>query len=158
MTFRGDLCGFGYLKLVLLWLWNLINKMENKHLNNKTKKIFTCFHCSQNLTKKSNLVRHINKVHLTKNISKHHIESKCVLCKIDCPKQDLIKHYNLYHDIDVATENLEFHDLTLFNTWKSNVEKDTVSKFIKYNTKQSGTSTIYFYRCHRDGYGKILDI
>lgn len=64
----------------------------------------------------------------------------------------LISHLRSYHQIQVATERLEFANLELFHQWKAAAEKKTNSMYVqKCACQQSLTTNRWYYYCNRAG-------
>ncbi|KAJ8933428.1 hypothetical protein NQ314_013984 [Rhamnusium bicolor] len=66
-------------------------------------------------------------------------------------EKNMINHYHhSVHNIIMGTSKIEFNNYIKFEQWKTNMEKDTISKYIKYRTKDTNNTLIHYYRCYRD--------
>lgn len=121
-------------------------------------KPFKCSDCGVAFTQKNSLNFHKRK--------KHNINNETVLYRKKCPLCSFvalgrsIKSINLHfkdsHGITLKFEKHHFNSVEDFNTWKDNIEKYTVSSFIKKDTySKDGISTCSTYQCHRTDIFKI---
>lgn len=77
---------------------------------------------------------------------------KCPLCKCDCIKTQFVNHLESVHDLPVRTETLKFSSSEEFILWKTDLEKQTGSLFVKkHGTQKSINFSRTVYCCHRSG-------
>lgn len=118
-------------------------------INKKTYN-FTCTTCHKNFTHLRNFKAHV-KTHQPTSTSEHH-KLKCPLCKYDCVKAEFFHHLESVHDLPISTETLNFSSSEEFILWKTNLEKQTSSSFIKkHGTKKNTNFSRTIYWCHRSG-------
>ena len=90
------------------------------------------------------------------------------LCK-DCArsKSELYEHLKERHDVVIAFENLKFKDLNEFLQWKSDMERESKSKFIsnhgwlpteKCKKNDVHMSSLGFLFTYRKGYVRNIKI
>ncbi len=60
-------------------------------------------------------------------------------------------HYVEEHNIVLECENMDFRNFDEFSEWKSNLEKETVCRFLTVRNYKCGSHTRYVYSCHRSG-------
>ncbi|KAJ8910233.1 hypothetical protein NQ315_015925 [Exocentrus adspersus] len=108
------------------------------------KKFHICPFCSENFQTLQHLVSH-KKTHLAK--------LKCSVCPYTgYDRENLILHYRSHHFFSIENECLKFDTFEDFQTWKSKVETETYSSFVKmYGSKKATNCTTINYNCHRSG-------
>lgn len=62
---------------------------------------------------------------------------------------NLLKHFQLEHNISISTENFKFDNIEYFTQWKNDLEATTDTKFVKIGSEKQ---MITYYSCHRSGY------
>lgn len=122
--------------------------------SNQISEKFTCADCGGSFTKKCNLIRHITRRHSKTDGSKSMPVLKCIMCTFECEKKEMVNHYSSTHNINISTTTVAFKNFLEFEKWKMEMEKETISKYIKYRAKRTNEKVIHFYRCHRDGFFK----
>ncbi|CAH0548533.1 unnamed protein product [Brassicogethes aeneus] len=134
---------------------NLKRHVNNKHADkaNTVKLQFSCENCQQNFTSKWNLNRHVRRC-IPNAIRKKKIV-KCVLCNyFQDTRDNVVNHYSNYHQIEIITKKITFVNFEEFERWKEEVEKETVSRFVKGSFHKNNEKDTNYYRCHRDGFYK----
>nr|XP_024215683.1 uncharacterized protein LOC106680190 isoform X2 [Halyomorpha halys]XP_024215689.1 uncharacterized protein LOC106680190 isoform X2 [Halyomorpha halys] len=106
--------------------------------------------CSKNLDLEKNISTNLKVCHSRLFCENKSI--KCILCDVSCrTKQMMVAHYNKDHGIKIVTEVIKFVNFCQFLKWKKDLERKTITRFVKYRNKYFKSSTKNFYRCHRDG-------
>jgi hypothetical protein len=111
--------------------------------------------CKKTFTKKYHLKRHENNCH-NKDQDKSKNQINCFCCDFSAStKADVLRHYEVSHEVDISKKTLNFNSTEEFNAWKENFEKLTKSHFIKTTRSRHAARRgidITTYICHRDGY------
>lgn len=157
-----SLCGTQYKSVV-----NLRRHARQKHpdevqiiapmyLKNKNNFAFSCGICGRNFNNKKHMRYHLKKSHeiTQKNPVKktHQSSTKCPLCLFHgSNKPEVLKHFELNHEILLTTKKLEFSSLENFQQWLKSEEKRTKSKYTKKDTKKYAVHNATIYECHRSG-------
>lgn len=78
---------------------------------------------------------------------------KCPLCQQGYDSKDnIIRHYNEDHLINIDTETLELSSVDDFLAWKTRIQKDTFSSYINlHGAGKNPNIKKIMYVCHRSG-------
>lgn len=113
---------------------------------------YECEPCKKKFNHLRDFKCHKNKHQVSsqlKTVSKH----KCSLCNFKGSKVGVITHFESIHNVIIKTNTFEFSSFEDFTSWKSEVEKNTKSQFVKERgTVSFKNKTIIKYSCHRSGY------
>ncbi|XP_056633995.1 uncharacterized protein LOC130443413 [Diorhabda sublineata] len=113
---------------------------------------YECEPCKKKFNHLRDFKCHKNKHQLSsqlKTVSKYN----CSLCNFKGSKVNLINHFDSIHNIIIKTNTFEFNSFENFIVWKSEVEKNTKSQFVKERgTVSFKNKTIIKFNCHRSGY------
>jgi hypothetical protein len=60
-------------------------------------------------------------------------------------KADVLRHYEVSHEVDISKKTLNFNSTEEFNAWKENFEKLTKSHFIKTTRSRHAARRGYRY-------------
>lgn len=116
---------------------------------------FICHLCSKMYGYKKTLERHIKVCRSDKQPTPKCIS--CCLCNItETLKSDMLQHYSTNHDIDISTTKLKFATFSDFEKWKDQIERNTISRYVKVTIKRKKNILLQIFRCHRDGYYKSV--
>lgn len=69
-------------------------------------------------------------------------------------RENVVAHYANTHDVQIVCKKLSFENYQQFEAWKDQVERETVSKYVKGSFYKSNGKSTHYYRCHRDGFYK----
>ena len=124
------------------------------HSNNVLKNTngrFPCRVCSKIFSDVSNRRKHENSQHQFEPEFKQ--ELKCSEClAVFHSVNEYMKHLSEVHsEIVIKSEALCFDSEKVFETWKTNVEKNTWSEYILRNTYHGKEHKLKKYICHRSG-------
>lgn len=110
---------------------------------------YECYLCDKQFASKRNLKRHKQIIHGEAPQKKF----KCTLCTFEAEtKKCWLDHFQSGHQINVKEEELEFTSEEEFFKWKEDMERVTLSKFIKNRgTKLVGDTATHYFDCHRSG-------
>lgn len=116
---------------------------------------FHCKFCDKSFSHQSSLTRHVRELHVGD------YTGKCKKTRLICPYEtcteevtyyeNLRQHLAVEHNIEVQCENLIFHSMKDFETWKNEIEQKTISFYTKDTGKKvlkNGVNKIFF-NCHR---------
>ncbi|XP_074597930.1 uncharacterized protein LOC141852725 [Brevipalpus obovatus] len=111
---------------------------------------FKCIICDRTFTTSSNLSRHRANVH---NLSANCENFGCILCGENQPSNnDYIAHLRENHELSIKNEENNFDRFEDFLAWKSKLEGDTRSNFIKKTgTRKSKDYETHYFICSRTG-------
>lgn len=113
---------------------------------------FICQFCSRSYIYKRSLFAHL-KICQSIDRKPQLFYYSCCLCKaIDI--QHILEHYSVEHNLDLSVLKLAFDTQQEFNSWKDDIEKSTISKYIQNCKREYTYKVMYYYRCHRNGYHK----
>lgn len=80
------------------------------------------------------------------------VKKKCPMCPYaDYYITSLMEHFERTHGIEIVEQMLEFSSEYLFDDWKSETEKKTISNFVKKYTKKSSKGITTIFACNRSG-------
>lgn len=129
---------------------------------------FVCDICSKKYQTKDSLKKHRKKIHkLNETVLKEKTNDDdsdcrykknliCAECKLSFKsKQQIVSHIENEHKVPIKIENIQFDSNEAFQKWKSQIEKCSLTKFVKLNSRTfpSGKKSITFI-CHRAGKSK----
>lgn len=109
---------------------------------------FTCETCNKGWSHKKNFNIHLRKYHGASPITPGH---SCAICKNAFGSKNINQHLETEHEIDLKYENHEFATFEEFSKWKSDLEKNTRSMYVKYANWKKSDSKCNIYQCHRSG-------
>nr|XP_008192473.1 PREDICTED: uncharacterized protein LOC103312776 [Tribolium castaneum] len=115
---------------------------------------YQCLQCNKNFSLLKNFNYHKKTHNQSHNPpSKNTYDAVCPICQLKAPKDNLILHFKVEHDIKCETLAIEFTTFEEFSKWKSDMEHDTKSKYVAERGSQRGKdgTTIIKYCCHRSG-------
>lgn len=120
----------------------------------EAKREFQCCECHCSYSTEKNLKSNFKSKHAIEdqNVkSKIKINGECPMC--NCLMQEGASlHFSSVHNININIQTLEFTSLSEFICWKENMEKETISKFVKRRgSKNAESHTTHYYICHRSG-------
>ncbi|XP_033232225.1 uncharacterized protein LOC117183133 [Belonocnema kinseyi] len=105
-----------------------------------------CMLCHASFSRKSNLNRHMRIAHNLVFLKTHTI--MCPLCDTGFQNvSSLYDHIPEEHDVQLERETKIFDSIDDFTAWKSHIEREDNSFFVKERTFKNRI----FYRCHRSG-------
>lgn len=116
----------------------------------------TCDQCNKHFSHLRHFRSH-QKTHGNDTNAKIAPKIRCILCAdtyadLFVSKSELHDHFKNKHDILVSSKNFKFKNFEEFSQWKSKIQSETTSSFIKkhgsYSTKNYKKVT---YECHRSG-------
>ncbi|GIY68723.1 c2H2-type domain-containing protein [Caerostris darwini] len=111
---------------------------------------FRCDKCDRKFSEKRNLLYHMRKIHLTEPITK--IMRTCPLCRENFEIDKILNHFTAYHDIEIEKAILKFESYDNFLNWKSEIEKLTLSRYVKHtHLKRKNGDKLEQFICHRSG-------
>jgi len=124
----------------------------------ESKKKYKCPACEQSCTKRSNVRRHIRRFHsgnseLLKQISPAYCIS-CQLCEQTFSHVVYLKpHLTKYHGVQFDEQEYFFASSDEFLEWKTELEKQTDSVYIKQTGKvrRKNGMTYSYFKCNRSG-------
>nr|CAD7402036.1 unnamed protein product [Timema cristinae] len=113
-----------------------------------------CEICDRRFSHVCSLRRHKKEVHkiTPERLCRRRI--KCPLCHLSVLKQKyLVSHLKIIHNIKIEEEELNFSSKEDFNKWKTEIEKETRSSYVKdcASYRLSGGELKSLFRCHRQG-------
>lgn len=114
---------------------------------------FKCKSCDKQFNHFRNLKFHERNIHSAENVSEDSF--KCSLCEFrPKTKNNFFEHIKLEHSVSVKSQNIEFSSFEEFLKWKQNVEKETLSRYVKEcGSKQcADNSTRHYFVCNRSGH------
>lgn len=115
---------------------------------------FQCAHCNFHSKYKCSLLRHIVKRHIEcKNAKPIKRSHRCSACSFECTLRSvMVGHFADVHDVKLETQSLKFPSQAQFLEWKSIVEKEERSRYVKCRgiRKRKTGGTVKYY-CHREG-------
>ncbi|XP_071944177.1 uncharacterized protein [Antedon mediterranea] len=114
---------------------------------------YTCKHCLQNFSAKTNVYRHIRNVHSEVH-NKESNKIECVKCEYRGRRLDqLLEHVKEVHHVKLDIVKLEFDNNLDFLFWKGEQEKITMSVYAqKTSAKTIGENKYFYYYCNKSGY------
>lgn len=110
-----------------------------------------CTVCKKQLTTKSNLRKHLINVHKAKMKQRKVFTKVCPLCSFSSNSSSRIamhRHFDDKHKISLKWERHLFKSFNEFDVWKTEVETNTVTSYIKHSSIKNNAIT---YHCHRSG-------
>uniref|UniRef100_A0A1B6CQR6 C2H2-type domain-containing protein n=1 Tax=Clastoptera arizonana TaxID=38151 RepID=A0A1B6CQR6_9HEMI len=127
------------------------NTVHKSDLKTSTKP-FKCSLCNARYKESKCLRYHERKIHQIGDKPVSKLKRKCPICKIiftggSSDKEDIHKHFEIDHNINLQREILQFSSIDNFFKWKREIEKKTTTFFIK----QYALPTAMAFRCHRSG-------
>ncbi|RUS73299.1 hypothetical protein EGW08_018948 [Elysia chlorotica] len=120
----------------------------------KSEKPFTCLICSKAFRSRQALYMHRVKKHPEK---KSLFARKASIVCQDCADfqgtslKEFVLHQAEQHHKDVRIESQKFVSEAEFQAWKSNVEKETYSKYKNQSHMKTKSAVLTYYFCHRSG-------
>lgn len=124
--------------------------------------MFSCTHCNYLTEYKRSMVRHLENIHIKPKTQKPRDTGpptvSCTMCQyLSCTRTQMREHYSQVHDVNCSAQSLTFENTEAFEEWKSRIESEEISRFIKSTkARQSKTTIRQVYFCHRDGHFKSL--
>nr|XP_008192627.1 PREDICTED: uncharacterized protein LOC103312814 isoform X2 [Tribolium castaneum] len=115
---------------------------------------YQCLQCNKHFSLLKNFNYHKKTHNQSHNPpSKNTYDAVCPICQLKAPKDNLILHFKVEHDIKCETLAIEFTTFEEFSKWKSDMEHDTKSKYVAERGSQGAKdgTTIIKYCCHRSG-------
>lgn len=102
---------------------------------------------------KTLIIESINELAITEvDTAKGEDNKKCPLCEFKTSAaQDIHAHFTEYHDINIDSEDITVSTLDEFYNWKTQVESESNSKFVKHTSTSKGKTMYAYYTCHRSG-------
>lgn len=67
-------------------------------------------------------------------------------------RKQLLNHFYHVHQIEINHKTFTFDTIEEFNNWKSTIEKESYTKFIKHRGSASKNTLQNTYYCHRSGF------
>ena len=117
-------------------------------------KVFNCDECSANFKEKKYLNRHKRNDH---NKNDKTLNVDCLDCETKlCSRTKLIDHLNQVHCENILIHKKEFKNVNDFESFKLNLEKRTMCKFVKNRGKDDRTNVTVF-ECNRSGAKRQVD-
>lgn len=114
---------------------------------------YQCEECHSLFASKGILKQHREHVHKleSESLHKNFTCSECLLSFHN--RTAIIQHYSADHsELEVHEEQLTFQSWDSFCQWKKDIEKDTVSSFVKgYGSKALKPRKTHSFTCHRSG-------
>lgn len=110
-----------------------------------------CTVCKKQFTTKSNLRKHLINVHKAKMKLRKVFTKVCPLCPFASNSSSRIamhRHFDEIHKISLKWERHSFKSFNEFDVWKTEVETNTVTSYIKHSSIKNNAIT---YHCHRSG-------
>lgn len=148
MNFTNENKNVRNVKMDCSILFFFIDKLED--IAPVKKKTFRCPYCSDNFQSLKQYVCHKKTHQVT---SKVLMKFKCPVCSYTgCGRENLISHYRSDHFFTIKNECLKFNRIEDFQSWKSRIEEESYSSFVKmYGSKKATNCTTINYNCHRSG-------
>lgn len=110
-----------------------------------------CTVCKKQFTTKSNLRKHLINVHKAKMKPRKVFTKVCPLCSFasnSSSRIEMHRHFDEKHKISLKWERHSFKSFKEFEVWKTEVETNTVTSYIKHSSIKNNAIT---YHCHRSG-------
>ncbi|XP_048526625.1 uncharacterized protein LOC109543670 isoform X1 [Dendroctonus ponderosae] len=111
--------------------------------------------CGKNFNHKHHFIYHV-KSHgcdvINPVLTPMRVLKKCPICPYsDFYINNLMKHFEGNHNIVIQEQLLQFSSEDLFDGWKSETEKKTISSFVKNYSKKSSLGITTKFICNRSG-------
>lgn len=121
----------------------------------KSEYLFSCS-CGNNFTYKHHFQFHKRTCH---NDTEKRKNKKCPLCHyMGADKKEMVTHFKEKHHIMVKTRELQFASFENFKEWKSKIEAETYSWYIRNSTTSGRKVEKTYYYCHRSGQYKTQGV
>ncbi|KAL1488526.1 hypothetical protein ABEB36_014991 [Hypothenemus hampei] len=136
---------------------NKLQDLAPLHRKQSSNFLFTCAVCGKNFNKKNHLQFHMkthnftsNTVSKTNNKNNEDGKKKCpMFCGYTTSSsKSILDHLSTNHNIPINSQELVFSTMQEFEAWKSKIETDTNSKFIKFTESKNSVT----FTCHRSGH------
>lgn len=107
--------------------------------------------CFKKFKQKQHLNRHLLNDH---KIDNRKLPIDCLNCESKFRnRKDLVEHLNKVHEEEIVINKREFVNFNDFQNFKSNLEKETLCKFVKHYSENN----VCMYQCSRSGDKRVVN-
>ncbi|KAG8177325.1 hypothetical protein JTE90_018351 [Oedothorax gibbosus] len=143
--------------------------IENNHVENVVKPIkvrkdipegtvidnLTCPYCIKKFITEKKKMKHVSDVHkvVTRNPNSN---NKCVECNLTFVNvRKLIDHLQVIHRLNMDEQELSFSNMNEFYKWKSTIERQELSRYLRSTVKTKEMFRYEYFVCHRSGKSRV---